>query len=289
MDAVEKKFPEIIRSVHLHIRFPMKAIRNTRQFEGYVSQMADAISVFRLQNARSTSIALRSDTVRRNGREQIFSRGAVRLQFLEGYDLELRGFMNRISEMKSYLLPLMDAIGHDRFPEGTSEWQSLVTSPRRELGKFLSSEYGLEMNEYNLRRLAIVQNSVIDERAILPLAGFEFSPFVSPESAARIQQANTDYFRSLVSLIQTKSVRDDVLADSSRNLMKRWGEKSGIVEILFAGLDTSETILRSEWRGLELIKSLAAWHESSPRLVRQFFDVLGQQFPDVCQGLITRK
>jgi hypothetical protein len=290
LEDIEKNFPETIRSVHIHIRFPNNSIRNTRDFEGYVSQVADAISVFRLANARTTSIALKSDTVRRNGRDGIYSRGAVRLQFIEGYDLELRGFMSKISEMKTYLLPILDALISDRFPQGIKDWQGLVTSPRMTLGEYLHKEYGLPLNERDQQRIKIVAQSVIDERAFLPLSGFEYSPYITPEESAQIKTANERFFRAIYRMIRDDKVKDDVLERASRDLVTHWGLQSGISDILLRGLDTTEAEIGNDWRGLDFVEAMVAWSESVPSETQKFLAVFDKQIPtSLCDGLIKRR
>jgi hypothetical protein len=271
------------KSYHLHFRFPKSAFKSGDEvlaFKSYVSRIQDYILSYRTQYFFPYT-ALKTMTQTRNAPNKLVKKGTLRLitddqihkNEYKGkgnyYDLEIRGFMRDISPIGFVTQNIIDKIVNINSAMSFINFQNLIYSfdgylPSSEFEVKYKTLMPLLLNKY--LRPSVYNSSWAQEEyfmnndsVILPLMGFEFSPYLNQSERELIKRENIVFLDNLLKLhselsldpewnkylegkvqITERSAKHHPHLDKVRDLIKKWVQNTKFENILEKSLIINE-------------------------------------------------
>lgn len=208
MKQIKDYYGENLRSIHVRVRFEKKSrpLLEESMLRGYCSRLSEIVTGWRLRWRRPW-FALESLTQLRQSPSQVLiRRGSVRLIDLgDKWDIEVRGYMNSVDNIKLSLETLKNALDDPRLMDGYLYLQTALNLRKDTLAGFVARYLG-PLTNARKSDLATLE-STIHYRSFIPLFGLEDDPTLIPEMRERITAANKDLAKNLLTFIDSGTLR----------------------------------------------------------------------------------
>ncbi len=243
MEEIASVLRADLRSFHFHFRIPLAAWEKipAEEKEGWIARISDAIAAWRLENRRHffTFKTFSSGAYGQEGggRATLRRRQVADTEMsVASIDFEIRGYMTSLRNIRSLVREMLIGIKNPELIRGFAREQKQLSTGRNlvvEMESFAKDQYARRLSSRERGILEDIQGS-IKPYLHFPLLGFELAPFLSFQQAQRVKEANYQFKRSVMALLDKARPYNDMAAvdRSFRARIQRWARNLGFAEML---------------------------------------------------------